>query len=85
LGVRGDEAERRVGLDLRLDGATHHRVLPDVIGDGDRVEAGVFGRLDDPSEGGAEFSWPAVPVHGRHVEAELHPISPAVDVHVRTR
>jgi hypothetical protein len=43
--VRGDEAERGVGLDLaRLD-AAGVLAAPNVIGDADRVEAGGLGRF----------------------------------------
>ena len=47
LGVRGDEPERRVRLDLALEVAAEVVALPDVVGDVDRVEAGRLGGLDD--------------------------------------
>jgi hypothetical protein len=61
-----------VCLDLVPDRAAHDRVLPDVIGDGDRVEAGFFRRLDDPDERLAKLGWAALPIHGWHMEAKLH-------------
>jgi hypothetical protein len=70
--VGGDEPEGGVCLDLVPDRAAHQRVLPDMIGDGDRVEAGFFRRFDDPAQRIAELGWATLPVHGRHMEAELH-------------
>ena len=44
--VRGDETQRRVSLDLTYLWAAHDRVLPEVVGHVDGVEAGCFGRFN---------------------------------------
>ena len=75
LGVRGDEPERRVGLDLALEVAAQVVALPDVVGDVDGVEAGRLGGLDDVLEVRAERRRAAAPRRLGDVQPELHAIS----------
>ena len=78
LGVRGDEPERRVGLDLALEVATQVVALPDVVGDVDRVEAGRLGGLDDGLEVRPERRSATAPRRLGDVQPELHVISRCV-------
>ena len=78
LGVRGDEAERRVRLDLALEVAAEVVALPDVVGDVDRVEAGRLGGLDDVLEVRPKRRGAAAPRRLGDVQPELHGISRCV-------
>jgi hypothetical protein len=65
------------GLDVIAEWSANDRVQPDVVGDRDRVGAGLLDSLHDLARQGPEAGGPALPVGLGDPDPEFHVKGPA--------
>src|SRR5829696_5195880 len=76
LRIGRQESQRRVALQLVRLGTAHDRVLPEVVGHPDAVEASFFGNSADVREVPAEPLRSCTPVEAVELHSELHACPP---------